>query len=408
MSRILILNRYRLRSAAFHRWLDPGHDLFLLNCATRAVDRHPEAAAIRARYRDIAEFDDYVTNPEVVRTAREWIGRYGIDTVVAFSEHDVLRAAGLRDEFGLEGQGTASAEAYRDKLVMKRLLEKAGLPVVGYTALEFPGDLERFAADPGTGYPVLAKPRTGTGSRGIVRIDDAAGAAAFAAEQGESLADHIAEAFVPHELLHCDGVFADGRAVFAEVWSWSTTMLEVRDAPLPTMAVTLDPDDPRRERVVRLAEETLRALPTPRTTAFHIEFFDTGTGIVVNEAASRVGGGRIQPALRALHGIDLVELAARHQTASDPGALVPGRTAPTAGFLVAYDNTGIRGFAPAECPLPGISHYETVLPPSPGAATEVASSAYLLSGVALGEDREQTRNRLLALHRWFLDSITAA
>jgi hypothetical protein len=116
VSRILILNRYRLRSAAFHRWLDRRHELFLISCATRAVDRQPDADAIRARYHSIAEIDDYVTNPAVLDTARDWIERYGIDIVIAFSEYDVLRAARLRDEFGIAGQRSASAEAYRDKL----------------------------------------------------------------------------------------------------------------------------------------------------------------------------------------------------------------------------------------------------------------------------------------------------
>ncbi|MGY1502630.1 ATP-grasp domain-containing protein [Streptomyces sp. QTS52] len=405
MSRVLILNRYRLQSAAFHHWMAAEHELFLLNCATRAVDRHPEADAIRSRYRDIAEFDDYTTNPAVVETARDWIRSYGIDTVIAFSEYDVLRAALLRDEFGIEGQGVASAEAYRDKLVMKRLLDKAGLPIVPYRPLERPGDLGRFAAD--VGYPVLVKPRAGTGSRGIRRIEDEQEAAAFDAEQGTSLADHLAETFTPHELLHCDGVFVEGRVVFSEVWSWSTTFLDIVEGPVPTMAITLDRDDPRRETVVRFAEETLRGLPTPAVTAFHIEFFDTGKGIVVNEAASRIGGGRIQPTLRRLHGIDLVELAARHQTGSSPESLVPQAAAPTGGFLIAYDHGDIRGTAPEVCPLPGISHYETALPRSSGGTADLASSSYLISGVALGDDRRRTAERLLAMHQWFLDSVTS-
>ncbi|MFJ2609516.1 acetyl-CoA carboxylase biotin carboxylase subunit family protein [Streptomyces sp. NPDC091279] len=406
MSRVLILNRYRLQSAAFHRWLHAEHELFLLNCATRAVDRHPEAAAIRSRYRDIAEFDDYTTSPAVTETARDWIRRYSIDTVIAFSEYDVLRAALLRDEFGLAGQGVASAEAYRDKLVMKRLLDRAGLPIVPYRSLERTGDLERFASD--AGYPVLVKPRTGTGSRGIRRLDDEPSAVGFEEEQGANLRDYLAETFTPHELLHCDGVFVEGRAVFSEVWSWSTTFLDIVEGPVPTMAITLDRDDPRRETVVRLAEETLRGLPTPRVTAFHIEFFDTVNGIVVNEAASRIGGGRIQPTLRRLHGVDLVELAARHQTDSAPESLVPGPAAPTGGFLIAYDHGDVRGTAPAECPLPGISHYETALPHTSGDTADVASSSYLVSAVALGENRQQTADRLLATHHWFLDNVTPA
>ncbi|GGL05178.1 carboxylate--amine ligase [Sphaerisporangium melleum] len=403
MSRILILNRYRLQSAAFHRWVSAEHDLFLLNCATRAVDRHPEAAAIRARYRDIAEFDDYPTNPAVAETARNWIRRYGIDIIIALSEYDVLRAAELRDEFGLVGQGVASATAYRDKLTMKRLLDQAGLPIVPYRSLEHPGDLERFAAD--TGYPILVKPRTGTGSRGIRRIENGPAAAAFEKEHGPGIADHLAESFRRHELLHCDGVFVAGRAMFSEVWSWSTTVLDVVAGPVPTMAITLDRDDTRRETVVRLTEETLRVLPTPVVTAFHIEFFDIGGEIVVNEAASRIGGGRIQPTLRRLHGVDLVELTARHQTGSSPASLTPRQAAPAGGFLIAYDHGDVRGMAPAECPVPGISHYETNLPCSSGTASDVASSAYLVSGVALGKDRPQTAERLLAMYQWFLESV---
>ena len=202
-------------------------------------------------------------------------------------------------------------------------------------------------------------------------------------------------------------MFADGRIVFSEMWSWSTTMFEAKFGAAPTMAITLDATDPRRPAIAALAAATLRALPTPGATAFHIEFFDAAAGIVVNEAASRIGGGRIQPTLRRLHGVDLVELTARYQGDSSPGTIVPHRAAPTAGFLLAYDHAGLRGPAPAECPLPGISHYETVLPLATGPTPEVASSAYLLSGIALGDSREETEQRLLALYGWFVDSLTS-
>jgi biotin carboxylase len=406
MSKILVLNRYRLQSSAFHRWLGPEHDLFLLNCDTRPVDRHPEAAAIRSRYRAIAEFDNYVTNPEVMATAREWIEKFEIDTILASSEYDVLRAAELRESFGIEGQGLASALAFRDKLTMKRILDAAGLPLIPYTALEKTGDLARFAQD--VGYPVLVKPRTGTGSKGIERIADAAAATVFDAEHRGDLADFLAEAFRAHELLHCDGILAGGQVLFSEIWSWSTTMLLAREKPLPTMAITLDAADSRRNQVSALTELTLRALPLPPTTAFHIEFLDTVDGIVVNEAASRVGGGRIQPTLRLLHGIDLVEAAARFQTGSPPESIASKRTAPNAGFLMEYDHGQQHGYAPAACPLPDISYYETTLPLANGVREDVASSAYLLSGVAVGVDSAETQDKLLAMHRWFFENIVPA
>lgn len=403
MSRILVLNRYRLHSAAFHRWVDPRHELFLLNCATRAVDEHPEAAAVRARYRDIAEFDDYIRNPAVFDTACEWIERHDIDAVVAFSEFDVLRAARLRAEYDLDGQRPDSAVAYRDKLVMKRLFEAAGLPIVPYAAVTGADDLTAFARN--VGYPVVVKPRTETGSRGIVRLDDDEARATFVRDHYEHVADYLVEAYTPHTLLHCDGVVVDGTVVFAEAWSWSSTLLRVRDTAVPAVAVTLDDDDPRRQAVLGLTDRTLHALPSPSVMPFHVEFFDTSEGIVVNEAASRIGGGRIQPTLRRLHGVDLVELTVRHLTASAPESVTPRRTAATGGFLIVNDDGSVRGVAPAACPLPGISDYETVLPTSDAAPTDVAAASLLISGVAVGDSRGQTEQRLTDLHRWFLQSL---
>ena len=298
-----------------------------------------------------------------------------------------------------------SAHAFRDKLTMKQALAAAAVPIASFSSLNSPADVRRFAAE--VGYPIVVKPREGADSQGIVILRDDAALVRFAAAT-PNLSGYLAERYVAHELLHCDGVLVGDRLEFAEVWSWSRTMLDVRSVSAPTTAVTLRLDDDRRPEVLELTRRALSALPSPPVTAFHIEFLSTDQGLLVNEAASRVGGGRIQPTLQRLDGVDIVELTARCQTDSRPELVRTHRTAASGGFLLAYDDGTVLGTAPARCPLPGISHYETCLPLASVGQVQVAAPELLLSGVATGPDPASVHTSLTDFHHWFLDSVIRA
>lgn len=402
MRRVLVLNRYRLASAAFHRWIGDAAELYLVNDGARTYRRAPDRDAIEAGYAQIVEVDDYLDDATVLPAARDLIARHGIDTVIAFSEYDVLRAARLRTEFGLAGQDVASAELFRDKLAMKRRAQTAGIPVVPFAPLGSSDDeVARL------GYPLIVKPRHGADSQGVVVVRDASELARVTTALDDPTA-YLAEQYVEHELLHTDGVVVDGELRFFEAWQWSQTLLAShQDASAPTVALTLDARDPRRAELRDLTRQALLALGAPPVTAFHVEFFATDHGLLLNEAASRIGGARIQPALRRIHGVDLAELTARCTVEPRAAVTLPPPLAPAGGFLLVYGTPDGRTGAPATCPLPGVADYETTVPLAGGDTMNVAHPELVVSATAVGRSRDEVRSRLDDFNDWFVRSTTA-
>ncbi len=85
--------------------------------------------------------------------------------VIAFHEYDMLRAAKIRDFFHLEGQNYQSAIAFRDKILMKNLLQKADIKVPLFERINNPMDILTFSKT--YGFPVVVKPIFGTGADGV-------------------------------------------------------------------------------------------------------------------------------------------------------------------------------------------------------------------------------------------------
>ena len=83
--------------------------------------------------------------------------------IIIYHEYDLLRAAKLRDFFGLEGQNYASALAFRDKVLMKETLANAGIKVPSFMKVGSPIDVLEFIYK--HGFPVVIKPIFGTGAK---------------------------------------------------------------------------------------------------------------------------------------------------------------------------------------------------------------------------------------------------
>lgn len=222
------------------------------------------------------------------------------------SEFDLLRAARLRAALGIPGQTLASAKAYRDKAVMKELLAAAGIPMAPYAPIPDATTLHTFIAE--HGYPVVVKPRTGAGSMGVEVLHDSAELAAYLELNpclgGDDDAALLAEKFIAHDLFHVDGLVIDGVLVF----SWPSacgSCLSYRDGDALVSAM-LDAQDPLFEPLRQLTLEAMGALPTPATTTFHAEIFRTPEGeLLLNEIASRIGGGKIYETCRLALDVDM-------------------------------------------------------------------------------------------------------
>ena len=165
----------------------------------------------------------------------------------------------------------------QDKLVQKRRLEEAGVPVPPFRAVESVGDLRDALGD--LGYPAMLKARRGGyDGRGNVPIespDDVE--TAFEAIDG----DAMVEAFVPFEReLSVIGVRgADDRRTFAPGENVHEEEI-LRETVVPARV-----SDDVRERAKSVARDVLDLMDG--RGVFGIELFETGGEISVNEIAPR-------------------------------------------------------------------------------------------------------------------------
>ena len=137
MPSVLVFAKTPHSKTPYDQWLEgSGFEPIILT--TR------EYAPGYAHLPQVHAFDDYDTNQLVDKTALRLARAHQVTAVFARAEADVVRAAQLRELLGLPGQHTASALAFRDKVVMKDHL--AGGPVEipvyrevdsAYTALRF-------------------------------------------------------------------------------------------------------------------------------------------------------------------------------------------------------------------------------------------------------------------------------
>jgi len=94
-----------------------------------------------------------------------------VSGVLVVGDRPTVLAAHLTRQLGLPGHPPEAAAAARDKRVSRDRLKAAGLPVPDY--LVVPATIDPSTLLPGVTYPVVLKPTVLSGSRGVIRADDA-------------------------------------------------------------------------------------------------------------------------------------------------------------------------------------------------------------------------------------------
>jgi biotin carboxylase len=297
---ILVLISPRHAGLPFAQWLPELNGRLV---AVTAV-----GVAVNEGFAEVVKVHDYSDDDAVLDAARAAARRHRPRAILALAEVDVERAAVLRSEFDLPGLDTIAAVAYRDKILMKKYAQAAGMRVPDFAPVTSAGEIAAFmAAHPGR---VVVKPRGGSGSTGVHVLDAPEQAAAL--DHVVSAEPYQVEEFVDGVLHHVDAfrVFGVPIAAVASHYTGQGCLEHWTDEPFGSR--TLDPSDPVSERLVRETWRLVDALPSPRTVSVHAEFFVTGDGeIVLCEVAARIAGGPIPRMLQQVLGIDPRELWAR-------------------------------------------------------------------------------------------------
>jgi biotin carboxylase len=149
--------RYYL--SRYHQVSEFGADLYVLN-GLGDPDYWP---APRYRVGGSKRIED------LVAAARSWHATERFDGVLTFSESAVVAVAVVAGALGLPGVGVEAARTSRNKLLMRRAHERAGVPHPRFRLVPSLPDALLTAAE--FGYPVILKPTLGAASNFVFRVD---------------------------------------------------------------------------------------------------------------------------------------------------------------------------------------------------------------------------------------------
>lgn len=350
--RLLILNRHSDSFAEYDRYID--HQEHEVSYVT--VPEHVPMARRSSRHLEV--LPSLGDEQQVLRAAQRCHREAGpFDAVFAQSEFDLLTAAAVREQLNVPGPGVQATRLFRDKPRMKEAVAEAGLRVPRFTAVTSLAQVVEFART--CGGAVVAKPRAGAASGGVVVIEPGTDPAAALA--GLDLAEYEAEEHVSGPIWHVDGLRRGGRTRFQLSSQYIGTCYGFsRGEPLGSV-VRLDE---KADLIGEFAGRCLDALDL-RDGPFHLEVIDSADGPVFLEVGARVGGGEIPFVLHDVYGVDLVGDWLRVIMSQAPRTLPRGAPREHAGFLMLPEPAGLT-LESRQSPLERVEGLYAEVLPEPG------------------------------------------
>ncbi|WP_329148218.1 biotin carboxylase [Streptomyces sp. NBC_01456] len=355
---LLVIHRWRDGYARYENYLD--HEAYDVTYVTTNLGL-PSVPAGAAAVRMVPATDDFDGVWPAVAHLSARFGRP--QRVLALNEGDLDTAALVREKLGCAGQTPDRLARFRDKLTMNRVIAEAGIPAPAFADAPDEAAVETFAQT--HGWPVVVKPRRGTASRGVVRLDSAADLPLLRTLPPEP---RLVQTYCADPVLHIDGLWT-GEALGP--WRASRYVNTCVDFTEGEALGSVEIDDPHLLDLI--GEFTARAAGALSTEpwVFHLELFagrspDGAPVLHFLEAGYRVGGAEIPFVWREVHGIDLMAAAADIQLGNRPDLPVPSHWH-TGGWLL------VPLPVPAPCrvvswdlpagPDPDEGPYASVVPP---------------------------------------------
>lgn len=215
-----------------------------------------------------------------------------IDRVECLWEPYMILAAQLREVLGLPGMTVHETLPFRDKELMKRTLDAAGIRTPWHASATTVANIWEAAEK--IGYPLIVKPVAGAGSADTYRVDSSAALAEVL-----PLLRHVPEVsveeFVEAEEFTYDTVCANGRILFEHVlWYRPRPLQMAQHEWVSPVAISLrDIGVPHLQGGRRMGEQVLAALGFD-TGFTHMEWYLKPDGeVVFGEIGARPPGVRV-------------------------------------------------------------------------------------------------------------------
>lgn len=217
--------------------------------------------------------------------------------ILTNDEYFLGHAALLRERFSIPGPDHAAILPFINKLRMKEVMSKGGVPVP--RAVPFlPERHEREGEDycrelaERLGFPIFAKQVDSAGSERIAKLADAQALARWC-QQHAGVSNYELDEFLDGDLYHVDALVYRGEVRSLYLCRYSHPNAEFINGK-PVGSLPLSPEDPLHARLVAFNHQVFRALGQVPDGATHLELFHTRDDrLVFLEIAARAPGGWI-------------------------------------------------------------------------------------------------------------------
>lgn len=297
----VIINRRSLSEFPYHDWMDVSKAIIILN--DNLKDTPDSFLKHYGKYIFSANFDH---SSQVDFVARNFIKLYPISQLICTHERDIMRTQKFRNFAGLKcpyGTDDFDISSYRNKVLMKKLLAKANIPVAPMKQLNNPSDAFDFLDE--FGFPVIIKPSFGSSSVGIKIINNEEEMLAVLDEiyssnpvnNADTPTNYHIEKWIDGDLFHTDGVLYEGKLNFITVSKYIQGCLSFRHGGV-TGSYLLDDKNPLTEKLEEFTKNIIKALPSLKFMTFHCEIFVSYQNqLICCEIAARPGGGLVSNVL---------------------------------------------------------------------------------------------------------------
>jgi len=320
MTRVLLFSTttgYQLRSydeAASRR----GVEIVLATDRCHQLDDPWRDRAIAVRFYDVSSSLEAIEK-EAAKGA--------FSAVLSVGDRPTILAASAAARLGLPGNPVDAAAASVDKREARKRFAAAGLTVPRHSVVEADDEIRAAARDPRITYPCVLKPTGLSGSRGVIRADNANEFVAAAIRIRSLLARPeiraersgsdviLVEEFVPGREYAVEGVLRHGALHVFTIFDKPDPL----DGPFFEETIYVAPsalDAAASEAVHGTVERGARALGL-RHGPIHAELRLTPAGMVLLEIASRPIGGLCSSALRFEGGASLEDVLLDHALGGD-------------------------------------------------------------------------------------------
>lgn len=246
---------------------------------------------------------DFRRYQDIINTVT-WMARGdNIALILPLDEFEVELAAILREHLRLPGMGVSEMRHWRDKLTMRELTQKAGIPVPRFSGIVNYDHLREYMSTVPT--PWMLKPRMEAGAMGIQKMHDSEKLWRTLDELGDRQSYYLLEEYLPGNVYHVDSVVHNKKVVFASAQQYGAPPFDTYHGGGVFDTRMMKRDTPYADALLEMNQRVISALGLVNGVT-HAEFIQANRDgqFYFLEIAARVGGAYISDMLEHATGIN--------------------------------------------------------------------------------------------------------